>query len=87
MDAESKFWNLSNGGKISHILLPDINNVEGIISLIRYGMSLGLYLGVNHRENHCCECGHHWVGNDSDDNIDDVCPECGSPEIVKIRRM
>ena len=53
MNAEHLFWNLANGGKISHILVPDINNTEGIISLIRYGMSLGLYLGVDHKENHC----------------------------------
>lgn len=88
MELESKFWNLSNGGKISHILVPDVNNTEGIISLIRYGMSLGLYLGVNHKENHCITCGNHWVGDDDLESPDlDICPECSSKDIVKIRRM
>ena len=87
MDIESKFWNYSNGGKISHISINNIKNTEGIISLIRYGMSKGLYLGVNHPENHCIDCSSHWEGNDHEDDIDSLCPICGSGNIVKIRRM
>lgn len=87
MNAEAKFWNYSNGGKISHIRINNIENTEGIISLIRYGMSLGLYLGVNHPENHCLDCSCHWAGDDSSDDKDDVCPECGSHNLIKIRRM
>lgn len=87
MNAEAKFWNYSNGGKISHIRINNIENTEGIISLIRYGMSLGLYLGVNHPENHCLDCSCHWAGDDSSDDKDDVCPECGSHNLIKIRRI
>lgn len=86
MYIESKFWNYSNGGKISHISLPDLTNDEGIISLIRYGMSRGLYLGVNHKADYCLHCGNHFIGDDSTKE-ESVCPECGSNDIVKIRRM
>lgn len=88
MNIESRFWDYSNGGKISHIRINNIYNTEGIISLIRYGMSKGLYLGVNHPEDHCISCGHHWSDeNDWDDTIETTCPVCGSTDIIKIRRM
>ena len=88
MTVESKFWNYPNGGKISHILISNIENTKGIKDLIRFGMAKGLYLGVNHPEDHCVSCGHHWSDpNDSDDTIETVCPACGSTDVVKIRRM
>lgn len=85
MDAESKFWNYSNGGKISHIKINSLDNTEGIKSLILYGMSKGLYLGVNHQADYCVSCGHHFIGNDSTDEC--KCPVCGSSDIVKVRRI
>lgn len=87
MDIESKFWNYSNGGKISHIKINNIDNTQGIVSLIRYGMSKGLYLGVNHPEDHCIDCSHHWAETEIDDSENTVCPKCGSQNIIKIRRM
>lgn len=87
MNIESKFWNYSNGGKISHIKINNIDNTEGIIALIRYGMSKGLYLGVNHPEDHCIECGHHWADENDADDAETKCPICGSTDIIKIRRM
>lgn len=85
MNAESKFWNYSNGGKISHIKINSLDNTEGIKSLIRYGMSKGLYLGVNHQADYCVSCGHHFIGDDKVDN--GTCPVCGSDDIMKVRRM
>lgn len=87
MIAESKFWNYANGGKISHIQIPTTTNIEGTMALIRVGMSLGLYLGVNHKADYCLECGHHWIGDDSEGNQDCKCQVCESNDIVKIRRM
>lgn len=87
MDLEYKFWNYPLGGRISHIKVPDITNLEGIKSLIRYGMNLGLYLGVNHAENHCLDCGDHYTGRDDIPEDEDVCPICGSVNLVKIRRI
>ena len=87
MEIESKFFDLSKGGRISHIRVPDITNTKGIIDLIRYGMSLGLYLGVNHNEDHCLTCGEHFIGKDDIPEEEDVCPHCGGNNLVKIRRI
>lgn len=87
MEIESKFFDLSRGGRISHIRVPDITNTKGIIDLIRYGMSLGLYLGVNHNEDHCLTCGEHFIGRDDIPEEEDVCPHCGGNSLVKIRRI
>lgn len=87
MKVESQFWDYANGGKISHIQIPTITNIEGTMALIRRGMHLGLYLGVNHKADYCLDCGGHWIGEDSPEGKICSCPECGSEDIVKIRRM
>jgi ribonucleoside-triphosphate reductase len=87
MEIEEKFWNIPLGGRIMYCRVPDTTNTKGIKDLIRLAMSKGLYYGVNHAENHCASCGSHWVGDDEADNDDTPCPECGSHEVVKIRRM
>ena len=87
---ESIFFPLSKGGCICHVKIPSIapEMNEGIKSLIRYSMSLGMYQSVNHAQNRCSDCGEHWIGDDSlpeDENY--KCPECGSNNIIGIRRM
>ena len=85
MESESRFWDIPKGGRIMYGKLPVTYNTKAIIDLIRYAMSKGLYYGVNHAENHCYDCGLHWVGDDSKEL--DNCPECNSDNIIKIRRM
>lgn len=85
MEKESIFWDIPTGGRIMYGKLPIVYNTKAIVDLVRYAMSKGLYYGVNHAENHCGDCGEHWVGNDSVE--EDNCPVCNSDKIVKIRRM
>mgnify|MGYP002795216238 CR=1 FL=1 len=87
MMCEEKFWEYPKGGRIMYCKVPDTNNTKGIIDMVRLAMSKGLYYGVNHSENHCSCCGAHWVGNDLEDTDDTPCPECGSSDVIKIRRM
>lgn len=90
INIESQFFPLSKGGCINHVRIPSIapEMNKGIKDQIRYAMSLGLYHSVNHAQNRCTECGHHWVGDDSlphEENY--TCPNCGSTETIGIRRM
>lgn len=90
MEIEEKYFPIPTGGRITYCRVPDTKNVKGIRDIVRLAMSKGLYYGVNHAENHCCNpaCGIHWVGDDTkDDSENYVCPECGSTEVVAIRRM
>jgi ribonucleoside-triphosphate reductase len=90
IEKEAKFFPLSKGGCINHVRIPSIapEMNEGIKSIIRYAMSLGLYHSINHAQNRCTDCGHHWIGDDSlsfEENF--TCPKCGSLRTIGIRRM
>ncbi|NTV79529.1 MAG: anaerobic ribonucleoside-triphosphate reductase, partial [Clostridiales bacterium] len=79
-DLESRFWELSNGGKIQYVKYPIDYNVDAIKTLIRRAMSMGFYEGVNLSLAYCDDCGHEELEMD-------VCPECGSKNLTKIDRM
>lgn len=85
MDAEYKFWNLPKGGRIMYGRFNTLDNTEGIIATVREAMRRGLYYGVNHNEDHCLDCGTHYIG---DDTLEEpTCPCCGSHKVLQIRRM
>lgn len=90
IDKESEFFPYSTGGCICHVKIPSIapETNDAVKSLIRHAMGLGMYQSVNHAQNRCCDCGKHWVGDDSlpyEENY--TCPDCGSLNTVGIRRM
>lgn len=90
INKESIFFPLSKGGCICHIKIPSIAPEMnlGIKSIIRHSMSLGMYQSVNHAQNRCADCSHHWIGDDSlPDDENYKCPKCGSTNVVGIRRM
>lgn len=79
-DLEKRFWNLSNGGKIQYCKYPISYNTEAIKTLLRRAMKLGFYEGVNLSLSYCNKCGHEQLDMD-------VCPKCGSDDIIEIERM
>lgn len=79
-DLESRFWNLSNGGKIQYVKYPIAYNKEAIRTLVRRAMEKGLYEGVNLSLAYCDDCGYEELEMD-------VCPKCGSSNLTKIDRM
>lgn len=90
IDKESKFFPYSKGGCITHVRIPSIAPEvnPGVKAIIRHAMSLGIYVSCNHAQNRCKSCGYHWIGDDSlEDDINYKCPECGSTDVVGIRRM
>ena len=79
-NAEYRFWELANGGKIQYVKYPIDYNIEAIKTLIRRAMDMGFYEGVNLSLAYCDDCGHQELEMD-------VCPKCGSKNLTKIDRM
>ena len=79
-DAEARFWNLFNGGKIQYCKYPISYNTDAIKTLVRRAMDLGFYEGINLSLAYCNECGHEELNMD-------VCPKCGSEDLTQIERM
>ena len=79
-DAEYRFWELANGGKIQYVKYPIDYNIEAIKTLIRRAMDMGFYERVNLSLAYCDDCGHQELEMD-------VCPKCGSKNLTKIDRM
>ena len=79
-DAEKRFWELLNGGKIQYVKYPISYNTIAVESLVDRAMELGFYEGVNLELSYCDDCGHEELDMD-------VCPVCGSTNLTKISRM
>lgn len=79
-DLESRFWNLSEGGRIQYVKYPVDYNIPAIKTLVRRAMDMGFYEGVNLSLAYCNDCGHQELSMD-------VCPVCGSKNLTKIDRM
>lgn len=79
-DAEKRFWDLFNGGKIQYCRYPISYNFKAQKDLVRRGMRLGFYEGCNLALSFCEECGYEQLDMD-------ICPKCGSEMITKIDRM
>lgn len=79
-DAERRFWDLFNGGKIQYCKYPIDYNIEAIKTIVRRAMDFGFYEGVNLSLSYCEECGYEQLDMN-------VCPKCGSKLITKIERM
>lgn len=81
--AEGRFHSLCNAGHISYTELeaPPVNNLEAVDRIIRQMAAADFgYGGINFPLDECRNCSHSGVFNAT-------CPECGSPEIRRIRRI
>ena len=67
-DAEYRFWELCNGGKIQYVRYPISYNKEAVKTLVRRAMDMGFYEGVNLSLAYCDDCGHEELDME-------VCPE------------
>ena len=77
---EVELFKKSAGGHIQYVRITNPDNFEGLKAVVRRGMSLGLYQGVNFNACYCGDCGH--TGND----FGDTCPECQSSNIDEQNR-
>ena len=82
LEVEGPFHALTNGGSISYIEMREapIGNPEAIADAVAYAERCGVsYFGINYPLDVCKKCGR--VGTF------DTCPQCGSSEINRIRRV
>ena len=80
-DAEFDDFHLCEGGHIQYVRLDSPKNEEALSAVIRRGMALGFYQGVNFDSAYCNECGRHST------NVLNKCPYCGSTNISVISRV
>lgn len=80
-DKEYDLFHSMNGGHIQYVRLYDPKNLEAIKAIVKRGMKMGFYQGVNLSLDFC-ECGHSGV-----DFENETCPVCGSRNITIIERV
>lgn len=79
-DLEERFWNFCKGGEIQYVRYNLDYNTEAMLTYIERAMDKGFYEGVNLSLAYCNNCGHEELDMD-------VCPKCGSSDLMKIDRM
>ena len=83
IDIESQLTGYSNGGCITYVELPSTvnNNIEALETLVNYAMNKDIpYFAINIPVDDCDSCG-------ASGEFNDTCPECGSNNIKRLRRV
>ena len=80
-DAEFTNFHLAKGGHIQYVRIDNPENLEALEAVIRRGMKLGFYQGVNFDAVYCNDCGTH------SSNSLNKCPHCGSTNITVVSRV
>ena len=83
IDIESQLTSYSNAGCITYVELPSTtkNNLEALETIVNYAMDKDIpYLAINIPVDNCNSCGYS-------DEMGDICPKCGSDDIIRLRRV
>jgi ribonucleoside-triphosphate reductase len=83
IDIESQLTSYSNAGCITYVELPSTtkNNIEALETIVNYAMDKDIpYFAINIPIDTCNSCGYT-------DELNDVCPMCGSDKIDRLRRV
>lgn len=83
MDIESQLTGYSSAGCITYVELDSssIHNIDAIEKIVNYAMDKDLpYFAINSPNDICMNCGHQ-------EEMNDKCPECGSNNIERLRRV
>ncbi|MDY4106032.1 MAG: anaerobic ribonucleoside-triphosphate reductase [Oscillospiraceae bacterium] len=84
---EAKFQALSPGGAISYVEVPDMqNNIEGVMSIIRYIYDNIMYAELNCKSDYCQVCGYDGEIQivEDDGKLIWKCPVCGNTDQNKM---
>ena len=85
---ESEFQALSPGGAISYVEVPDMNNnIEAVISVMKYIYDNIMYAELNTKSDYCQCCGYDGeikVVTDTDGKLIWECPNCGNRDQNKM---
>ena len=83
IDIESQLTGYSSAGCITYVELEGavLKNLEALEQIVNYAMDKDIpYFAINVPNDTCMECG--WTGE-----IGNECPECGSKNIQRLRRV
>ena len=79
---EAKFQQLSPGGAISYVEVPNMqNNIEAILSMMQFMYDTILYSEINSKHDYCQKCGYDGeirIVKDEHDKLIWECPNCGN---------
>ena len=83
IDIESQLTGYSSAGCITYVELDSgvQNNIDALETIVNYAMDKDIpYFAINVPNDMCQQCGYT-------DEINDVCPVCGSSDIRRLRRV
>ena len=83
IDIESELTGYSNAGCITYVELEGavLDNIDALEQIVNYAMGKDIpYFAINVPNDMCLKCG--WTGE-----IGNECPECGSTDIQRLRRV
>ena len=83
IDVESELTPYSSAGCITYVELDSgvKNNIDALETLVNYAMDKDIpYFAINVPNDMCMNCGYT-------DEINDICPQCGSSNIQRLRRV
>lgn len=79
---ESQFQELSPGGAVSYVEVPNMeNNLPAVMSLLKHIYNNIMYAELNTKSDFCQKCGYTGeirIVNDKDDKLVWECPNCGN---------
>lgn len=85
---ESQFQELSPGGAISYVEVPNMqDNLDAVISVMQYIYENIMYAELNTKSDYCMECGYTGeiqITNDEDGKLIWECPNCGNKDQDKM---
>ena len=85
---ESKFQALSNGGAISYVEVPNMqNNLPAVLEVIKFIYDNIMYAELNTKSDYCQCCGFDGeivIEDDEDGKLVWVCPNCGNKDQSKM---
>ena len=88
LELEAKFQQLSPGGAISYVEVPNMqNNIPAVLSILKCIYDTILYAELNTKSDYCHVCG--WDGEievkeDENGKLIWVCPQCGNKDQSKM---
>ncbi len=85
---ESQFQELSPGGAISYVEVPNMqDNLEAVLSVMQYIYENIMYAELNTKSDYCQECGYSGeikIVTDKDGKLVWECPNCGNRDQNKM---
>ena len=85
---ESEFQQLSPGGAISYVEVPNMQqNIDAVLELMQFIYDNIMYAELNTKSDYCQECGYDGeieIQEDEDGKLVWVCPQCGNSDQSKM---